>query len=594
MHNFISVGTAVPRLHLADPHRNEKELLSIILQAHAQNIGILLTPELSLTGVTCGDLFFQPSLIQNAKKSLGTLLYLTQDIDMLIFVGLPLNNLGNLYNVMVAMYKGKIMGIVPKDPDPSQSRWFAPSTTGTIHLFDDDHLFSPEIIFSVNGTRLQISPKTNRIQCAMLFNPWAEKEDITMNHLNIDYGYTSHVNVAYVRASPGLFESTTDAVYAGNHYILENDRILAVGKTYQQNSTFISSQIDTDLITAYASPINSWVVDIELQPFNPLQMTREISKLPFIPASDSQLKQALEIQAMGLARRLLHTQAKTAVIAVSGGLDSTLALLATAFAFDYLGKDKADILAITMPGFGTTDHTYQSAKDLITAIGTTFREISIVPAVTQHLTDIGHDLTTHDITYENAQARERTQILMDLANLENGIVIGTGGMSEIALGWATYNGDHMSMYNVNSGIPKTLIRHILAYVATSNPALTHVLHRILDTPVSPELLPPVNGEIAQKTEEILGSYELTDFFLYYMLHNVSPTKILFLATQAFKDYGHGQLRQYLMSFYARFFNAQYKRSCSVDGPQILNKSLSPRGGYVMPSDALVSAWLKEL
>ena len=593
MYNFLTIASAVPKLFLADPAKNEKEILTLIQSAKEKDVDVFITPELSLTGATCGDLFTQPTLIDRAKHALENILYFTRDLDMLIFVGLPLNILGNLYNAMVAIHMGKIVAVVPKSPNPRESRWFSVPTTGTMSILDSDPLVSDNLIFSVNNTRLQIKMRNNSVQSSVIIDPWLMTSDITKDRLAIHKYLSIDSKIAYVKTAPGIMESTTDATYAGTSHIIENGVVLAQAESFQTESTLIYTQIDTDLLKSYQSSPDSWLVEILTKNQVPKTIIRPIDRFPYVPKDEAALEKALKIQYMSLVRRLLHTQVDTAVLAISGGVDSTLSLMATVSAFDFLGKDRKNIIAITMPGFGTSGTTYKNATALIKACGVTFREISIVPAVKAHLGDLKHN-GNPDLAYENAQARERTQILMDIANMENGLVIGTGGMSEIALGFATYNGDHMSMYNVNGGVPKTLIRKLLAYKASQVPELHDVLHAILETPISPELLPTVDGQISQKTEEILGSYTITDFFLFHMLNNESPRKILFLAAHAFPEFEVDKLKQHLKSFYKRFFAAQYKRSCSVDGPQILDKSLSPRGGYVMPSDVMANNWINSL
>ena len=599
MINYLSLGIAVPKLFLADPKNNEKEIIKTIGEATSSGSNILILPELAVTGTTCGDLFFQPTLILGAMEALENIIKATNKTNILIFVGAPLPWQGNLYNCMVAILKGKVVGIIPKKP--CENRWFASNTTTKeIDIFSQRAFFG-DIYFNLDGGKIFIEESFRDIkpmEGSIIINPWAEKTHISTEetYSQLALATSKAYGCTYVKCGPGMLESSTDGVYSGYTSIIGGGRILAQGDKYKLETTFISARVNAYGKSLIGNDTNFREIPLSLNLEGHIKHVKiDVNPRPFVPTCPTLLNNALDIQAMGLARRLIHTGAKTAVCGVSGGVDSTLALLAILRAFQFLNKPNTDIIAITMPGFGTTGKTFENAKKLIHGVGATYREINIGDAVNHHFKDIGQNKNHHDITYENAQARERTQILMDVANMENGIVVGTGGFSEIALGFATYNGDHMSMYNVNASLPKTLIIALLNHIAATDDVLGPILTNIVETPISPELLPPNRGEIAQKTEAIVGPYQLTDFFLYHMLkYQSSPYKIMALAREAFETIPKDEIKTRLREFYKRFFASQYKRSCSPDGPQIIDISLSPRGGWVMPSDAMPAPWLEEL
>ena len=622
MKGFLSVSTASPRLHLANPSLNEQEIIKTIT---SQKNDILLFPELSLCGVTCGDLVLQQALLQGVAQALQNICTATQDVDTLVFVGAPLPYNGALYNCMVAILRGDIIAIVPKPIQGDQHRhfsnWHNSVTTCPVSNIDIASIPWPQpmpskqvpcgtdIIFNINGAQLALAkPGHMHSHASITLSPWAYPANATYIPATLATTATAG-NKAIIYTSPNVMESTTDYIYDSTSIIAENGAILACSPSFEIENQPLSSVIDTDIIKPVTTCPTTHHITVTTS--NPLEPTsydpdhpelkslnnRHFSPAPFYVENVSYV---FMMQAHALARRLAHAHAKTAIIGISGGVDSTLALLVTKQAFEILGKNPADIIAVTMPGLGTTGTTYNNAKDLINCTGATLKEISIVNAVKQHFADIGQDENNHDVTYENAQARERTQILMDLANMHQGIVIGTGSMSEAALGFATYNGDHISMYNPNGGVPKTLAINILQYFATSDEVfsihfakqnLRKVLADILNTPISPELLPPNEaGTMSQKTEDILGTYDLTDFFLYYVLHGAHPTKIEMLATMTFVYIDPEVIKKRLQNFYRRFFINQYKRSASTDAPNVVGVSLSPRGGFVMPSDAQSEQW----
>lgn len=640
MYNFIRVGSAIPKCKLADCIYNKDKIIRILQQACEKQIQVLVFPELSITTYTCGDLFFQSSLLSSAKSGLYDIVKASQDIDIFAVVGLPLSIDNQLFNCAVAIYKGTILGVVPKSCLPNygefyEKRWFSSAKqllskelflcgqkvpVGTDLIFSAEQIPYCKVGIEICEDLWSVIPPSSYQSlygATILLNPSAS------NELATKYDYrkqlisqqSSRCIACYVYSSSGVGESTQDTVFSGHGLIYENGTLLKESQRFLKETQLIYTDIDLELLandrmknttfTDTQSDLPSFrEITFSMKPQNIDELERIIKSQPFIPENneflDKRCRDIFNIQTVGLARRIEHTHAKTVVVGISGGLDSTLALLVCAKACDYLGISRNHIIGITMPGFGTTDRTYQNALSLMSALGVQTREISIQKAALQHFEDIGHDISVHDVTYENTQARERTQILMDIANKESGFVVGTGDLSELALGWATYNGDHMSMYGVNAGVPKTLIRVLVRWIAeygSLSQKANEILFDVLDTPVSPELLPPDEaGNINQKTEEIVGPYELHDFFLYYVVRfGFSPAKILFLAEQAFNgEYERATLLKWLKNFYHRFFTQQFKRSCLPDGPKVGTISLSPRGDWRMPSDAFNSVWLEEV
>ena len=620
---FIKVAAGIPQITLADTSANAEEIKKLILKAEKEKVNLLVLPELCVTGATCGDLFFNETLITNAKAELLKLTRFTEGKSVISIIGLPLEYESKLYNCAAVLFNGKILGIVPKvicanTPEKIQIRHFnatselsenCPFQIGEYSVkFGKDLVFKHDILKDFSFC-IQIGDVTS----SSLFgqNPAINKADIIVNPCafpqtvgktekieNFAIFTSSRLKCGYLSVCAGLGESTTDGVYSGYSIIAENGKILAENPPFSDNDLIVS-EIGTENL---AKEGNKTITpdDQFINEATKACETQKIERNPFLPSNtdlNRRAEEILEIQSHALARRLSHTHAKTAVIGISGGLDSTLALLAAARSMKILSRPMTDIIAITMPCFGTTKRTRSNSEILCNELGVTFREINISAAVKQHFKDINHDENSFDVTYENAQARERTQVLMDVANKENGLVIGTGDLSELALGWATYNGDHMSMYGVNSDIPKTLIRHLVKYEADhSEEALKKVLYDILDTPVSPELLPADDkGDIAQKTEDLVGPYELHDFFLYHTVrYGENPAKIFSLAVRAFPEYNKATIKHWLLTFTRRFFNQQFKRSCLPDGPKVGSVALSPRGSWQMPSDALSNLWLKEI
>ncbi len=640
MYGFVRIGTAVPKLKVADCIYNKDEIIRLIREAEEKEIKVLTFPELSVTGYTCGDLFLQSSLLAASEEALQKILEETAHCEVLCAVGLPVAADNQTFNCAALFTKGTILGIVPKTYLPNYSefyekRWFSSSRD----------LKSSEIVFC--GQRVPIGAD-------ILFRSETEKhltvgveicEDLwapvppssyqsingatvllnlsASNELATKYEYrkaliaqqSARLLSAYAYAAAGMGESTQDMVFSGHSVIYENGTLLKESQRFVDENQLIYADVDLEVLANDRKKNTTYMTDHRLYAqyrfVSFSQGEGSISRLqrffpqkPFLPAEDASLADRcgdiFHIQVTGLAKRIMHTNAKTLVIGISGGLDSTLALLVSVKALDFLKRDRKEIIGITMPGFGTTDRTYQNALSLMEALGITVREIPIRDSVIQHFQDIGQNPDNHDVTYENSQARERTQILMDIANMENGLVVGTGDLSELALGWATYNGDHMSMYAVNSGVPKTLVRVLVKWVADYSVLETSakdILLDILDTPVSPELLPPdKEGRINQKTEEIVGPYELHDFFLYYVVRfGFSPKKIFFIAVQTFRGiYSKEVLLKWLKNFYRRFFSQQFKRSCMPDGPKVGTVSLSPRGDWRMPSDASSRVWVAEI
>ena len=631
---MIKVAAAVPTVKVADVAYNVGQAESLIAQAEGQGVEVMVLPELCLTGYTCQDLFKQQLLIDKAEEALLVLLDFTRKLDVIVIVGLPVQIGSLLYNCAAVIQSGTLLGVVPKTYLPNygefyEKRWFASAQDlkpQDIYLAGSPiHVTSEPTIFTTcDGVRFGIEicedvwapvPPSNRLALAgadIIFNLSASDELIGKHEYlcQLLCQQSARTMTGYVYASCGFGESTQDVVYGGNAIIVENGRVLCEGERFSLQPQIKIMQIDVErlrterrtnstFITAQ-SRVSCQPLNISCKPVSPreFELIRSVDPHPFIPKKDdmqASFEEILNIQVAGLAKRLYHIGGTKAVIGISGGLDSTLALLVTVKAFDKLGLDRRGIIGITMPGFGTTDRTYNNALALMKELGVTTREISIVKAVKQHFEDIGHNAKQHDTTYENSQARERTQILMDVANKENAIVVGTGDLSELALGWATYNGDHMSMYGVNAGVPKTLVRYLVSYIAGE--MATNILMDIVDTPISPELLPAdTQGNIRQKTEDLVGPYELHDFFLYYTLrYGFRPAKILMLAEKAFgSTYDTVVIKKWLTTFCRRFFNQQFKRSCMPDGPKIGSVSLSPRGDWRMPSDAASTLWLKDL
>ena len=633
-YGFIKVASAVPAVKVADVEYNVVQIESLIAQAEGQGVEIVVFPELSMTGYSCQDLFHEQLLIDKAEEGLLMLLDFTRKLDVVSIVGMPVQIGGLLYNCGVVIQQGTILGLVAKTYLPNygefyEKRWFASAqdlSPRDIFLAGSSVKVSPEptLFETCDGVQFGIEicedvwapvPPSNGLTMAgadIVFNLSASDE-LTGKHQYLKSllsQQSARTMCGYVYASSGFGESTQDVVYGGNAMVFENGHLLCEGERYSTQPQIKITQIDVERLR-HERRSNSTFINAQrgfsaqrvacklVQP-REFELTRVVSPAPFIPEDakmDETCEEILNIQSMGLAKRLYHVGCERAVIGISGGLDSTLALLVTARAFDKLGLSRKGIVGITMPGFGTTDRTHQNALQLMKLLGVGQREISIVKSVKQHFEDIGQDMRKHDVTYENSQARERTQILMDVANKENALVVGTGDLSELALGWATYNGDHMSMYGVNAGVPKTLIRYLIRYVAANEKEdVRLILNDVIDTPISPELTPAgEHGEIKQKTEDLVGPYELHDFFIYYFLRfGFSPKKIYMLACHAFKDsYSEEVIKKWLTTFCRRFFTQQFKRSCLPDGPKVGSVSLSPRGDWRMPSDASSQLWLKE-
>lgn len=648
-YGFIKVASAIPAVKVADIQYNLSEIEKQVIKAEGEGVEIIVFPELSLTGYSCQDLFQQQVLLDNIEIAVVQLLDFTRQLDITIIVGAPICVNSVLLNCALVIQHGKLLGIVPKTYLPNygefyEKRWFASSQDlqlQSIYYVGDKIDISTDIqLFSTSqGVRFGIEicedlwsplPPSNQLTLAgaeLIFNLSASDDLIGKhNYLKTLVAQQSARTICgYVYSSCGFGESTQDVVYGGNALIYENGKLLAEAKRFEVEAQIIISEIDIDRLrierranTTFVNAqrptmmqrlrANNQAILRNIPTCIPPSiqrefiLTRSVYKYPFIPKGEElreHCEEILNIQVCGLAKRLLHINCKTVVIGVSGGLDSTLALLVASLAFDKLGYNRKGIIGVTMPGFGTTDRTYSNAITLMKKLDITIREINISESVKQHFADIEHDINLHNTTYENSQARERTQILMDISNQAGGIVIGTGDLSELALGWCTYNGDHMSMYAVNIGIPKTLIKHLVYYIAkdSTEEVTKCTLNDIINTPISPELTPAdKNGNIIQKTEDLVGPYELHDFFLYYMLRfGFRPKKIFWLAQQAFKgEYADGIILHWLRIFYKRFFSQQFKRSCLPDGPKVGSVSLSPRGDWRMPSDAMCSEWIRDL
>ena len=629
---FVKVAAATPDIRVADVEFNTQNIINAMEEAQKNGAKILVFPELCVTGYTCSDLFDHSVLLKASRKALLEIAENTNDKDMLVFVGAPLEVNGKLYNVATAMNQGEIIGFTTKTFLPNYGEFYemrqftpGPQTVREITFEGKKIPFGPQILFQAEGMEELVvaaeicedvwSPIPPSIQAALegatvIVNCSASDETIGKDTYRraLISGQSARLISGYIYANAGEGESTTDLVFGGHNIIAENGTVLKESSRYVNE--IIYSELDLQRITGERRKNTTFQpLDEETLvriPFTVEEtktfLTRTFPKKPFVPSDEQtraqRCEEILTIQAMGLKKRLAHTNARTAVVGISGGLDSTLALLVTARAFDMLGRDKKDIIAVTMPCFGTTDRTYQNACEMSKKVGATLIEVPIADAVNVHFRDIGHDPEDHSVTYENCQARERTQVLMDIANKTWGMVIGTGDLSELALGWATYNGDHMSMYGVNASVPKTLVRHLVKYAAddTKDEALKNVLYDVLDTPVSPELLPPKDGDIAQKTEDLVGPYELHDFFLYFMLRfGYEPSKIFRIACMTFDgEYDKETIFKWLETFCRRFFSQQFKRSCLPDGPKVGTVALSPRGDWRMPSDACVAVWMKDL
>ena len=632
---YVRVEVVTPDIKVADCIFNTEQICSRIDKAYDAQVSVIVFPEMCITGYTCNDLFLQDTLLSDAQKSLATITEYTKGKNMLTVVGLPFEYCNKLYNVAAVIKDGVILGLVPKKYIPNYNEFYErrqftegfdkavkvcvagqQTYMGSRILFrcsDFEKLvvgveicedlwtpLPPSVSHAMNGATLIVNPSAS--------NETVGKEDYRRSLVT---GQSARLVCAYAYASSGDGESTQDIVFGGHDIIAENGTLLAETSLFANNS--VINDIDFDRLNSERRRMSTFtsatdndeytVVDFSLAGTEYTSLVRFIDPHPFVPENEAtrnkRCEAILSIQAMGLKKRLAHIGCKNVVIGISGGLDSTLALLVAVRAYGLLGLDMSGIHAVTMPGFGTTDRTYDNAVKMIKSLGCTFHEISIRESVTRHFEDIGHDINVHDVTYENGQARERTQILMDIANKVNGIVIGTGDMSELALGWATYNGDHMSMYGVNASVPKTLVRHLVRYYAEvlADSTLAKVLYDVLDTPVSPELLPPdENGQIEQKTEDLVGPYELHDFFMYYILRfGIHPAKLYRIACAAFRpDYSEETILEWLKTFYRRFFAQHFKRSCLPDGPKVGTVAVSPRGDLRMPSDACARIWLKEL
>lgn len=629
---FITVATATPQVAVADCEANTQAILACINEMAAAHAKVMVLPELCITGYTCSDLFWQTKLLDEAEAALSVIAEGSRQVDALIAVGMPLRVAGKLLNVAAILCRGKVLGFVPKVNLPAYNEFYetrhftsGSADMGMVQFGGEEIPVGTNLLFSCeNVADLCVAteicedlwvPNPPSVQHALagasvICNLSASDEMVGKGSYRRDLvaGQSARLVCAYLYATAGEGESTTDLVFGGQNLIAENGTVLAESTTFE-NETNVAT-IDVQRLASERRRMSTFPA-AESKEYREISfaLVEEETKLarffdadPFVPSNADQLsdrcEEILNIQALGLKKRLAHTHAKSAVVGISGGLDSTLALLVTARAFDMLGLPRKGIVAVTMPGFGTTDRTYNNAVAMIKSLGATFKEVPIAKAVMQHFADIDHDASIHDVTYENSQARERTQILMDIANQANGFVIGTGDLSELALGWATYNGDHMSMYAVNASVPKTLVRHLVRHYAdtSADEVLAGVLYDVLDTPVSPELLPPEDGAISQKTEDLVGPYELHDFFLYQMLRMCfPPAKIYRVAKEAFAGrYSNETILKWLRTFYWRFFSQQFKRSCLPDGPKVGSVAVSPRGDLRMPSDACVSAWIKEV
>lgn len=639
-YGFVKVAAAVPHVRVADCKYNTEQIENLMAQAEGQGIEVLCFPELCVTAYTCQDLFHQQLLLEDAEAALLKLMAFSHSLNVVTIIGAPLSLDGVLFNCAVVIHRGKIVGVIPKTylPDYNEfyeQRWFASAPVtgdavlrfcgqsvpmGAHLLFDTGHCtFGVEICEDL-WAPIPPSSYLTLQGAELVFNLSASNEVVGKSAYtrSLVASQSARSLSGYVYAGAGFGESTQDLVFSGRAYVAENGRIMAEGQRFKLDDQLVVSEIDVESLryerrhnTTFSHskqltcPSQSYRV-VELEPVSIPEerqqgLSRTVSPRPFVPEGDeldARCEEILSIQATGLAQRVAHTKAKTIVVGISGGLDSTLALLVCVYAFDRLGRDRRDIVGVTMPGFGTTGRTYANALSLMRSLGVTVREISIKAACMRHFEDLGHDPNVHDVTYENSQARERTQVLMDVANQTGGFVVGTGDLSELALGWATYNGDHMSMYGVNVSVPKTLVKHLVLWVANNvaDEMSRATLLDIVATPISPELIPADSeGHITQKTEDLVGPYELHDFFLYYFLrYGFRPAKIYYLARHAFAGtYDDECIKKWLTTFFRRFFSQQFKRSCLPDGPKVGSCSLSPRGDWRMPSDASSASWLAE-
>jgi NAD+ synthase (glutamine-hydrolysing) len=632
---FVKVAAGTPKIRVADCRYNAEQIFTLMREAAAQGVRVLCLPELCLTGYTCGDLFLQDTLLSGAEEGLSTILEATKNLDMVTALGMPVRFNNKLYNCAAVIHEGEVQCLLPKTHLPNygefyEKRWFsawepgrfAGVRVGEVYVpITDRQIFAfdgiPDLVLGVELCEDLWAPEPPsatlaRSGATLILNLSASDETVGKAgyRRSLVTGQSARLVCGYVYADAGEGESTTDLVFTGHNLIAENGTLLAE-RRFATGLTI--SEIDVARLayerrrmTTFQLPAEQErcpSISLELEP-STTTLTRYVSPTPFVPEDAAgraeRCDEILKIAALGLKKRIEHTRAAAVVVGLSGGLDSTLAVLITAVAMRLLDRPASDIIAVTMPCFGTTDRTRDNAVELAGRLGATLKRIDISEAVKRHFKDIGQSMEDHDVTFENGQARERTQVLMDIANQVGGMVVGTGDLSELALGWATYNGDHMSMYGVNASIPKTLVRHLVSYVcgdkAESEPELSHVLADILDTPVSPELLPAVNGQISQKTEDLVGPYELHDFFLYYAIRwGFPPKKVLRLAEHAFgRTYDRATILRWEKTFYRRFFAQQFKRSCLPDGPKVGSVTLSPRGDWRMPSDAVASLWLDEL
>lgn len=628
---FIKIAAVSPAVTVGNVEKNCNEIINMLEKAKNQRVQIAVFPELSLCGYTCGDLFHQKTLIDACYSGIMKICEYSKAFNGYIAVGSPIKYNGKLYNCAVMINNGKVLGIVPKTYIPNYNeyyelRWFesGKGVSGVVNLSDNQTaVIDSGLIFSVNeDTKIGIeicedlwAPCPPSIALAqqganIILNLSASNEAVTKNDYrkSLVKQQSARLFCAYAYASAGVGESTTDLVFSGACTVAENGSLLAEGQRFSLDGTMAVADIDIDKLNAMRQLQNTFIcdnsgntvlADKELPFLDEAYIERNFDPNPFVPSDDRErderCREILAIQSSGLAKRMLHTKTQKLVLGISGGLDSTLALLVAVRTTEMLKIPNENIICITMPGFGTTDLTYSNACALVKSLGATLKEINIKDACIQHFKDIGHDAEIHDVTYENTQARERTQILMDYANKVGGLLVGTGDLSELALGWCTYNGDHMSMYGVNASVPKTLVRHLVRNIADNSGRETaEILYSVLDTPVSPELLPPdKDGKIEQKTEDTLGPYEVHDFYLYHFLRfGTKPEKLLFMAKKAFRGtYDEERLRKWLEIFIKRFFNSQFKRSCLPDGPKVGSVSLSPRGDWRMPSDASYEEWL---
>ena len=629
---FIKAAAGTPRIRVADCRYNAEQIFTLMREAAKQGVRVLVLPELCVTGYTCGDLFLQDTLLKGAEDALSTVLEATKNLDMITALGLPVRWGGKLYNCAAVIHKGELLGLVPKTHIPNygefyEKRWFeaAPGEGRMIRFCGQETYLGSDVIFpceTMQGLTVGVEicedlwaaePPSVRLAgagAAVILNLSASDEVVGKAEYRrqLVAGQSARLVCGYVYADAGEGESSTDLVFAGHNLIAENGALLAE-RRFANGLTVTEldvQRLDYErrrMTTFRAGGEELLEVPFALEPA-PTALTRHVSRTPFVPEDawdrKNRCNEILLIAALGLKKRLEHSGAKAAVVGLSGGLDSTLAILITSIAMKLMDRPASDIIAVTMPCFGTTDRTRDNAVELAERLGATLKRIDIGEAVKVHFRDIGQSMDDHDVTFENGQARERTQVLMDIANQCGGLVVGTGDLSELALGWATYNGDHMSMYGVNASIPKTLVRHLVSFVsddkAEEDERLSAVLSDILDTPVSPELLPAIEGKIAQKTEDLVGPYELHDFFLYYAVRwAFPPKKVLRLAEHAFgRSYDRPTLLKWLKNFYRRFFAQQFKRSCLPDGPKVGSLTLSPRGDWRMPSDAVAALWMDEL